>query len=89
MTIFLFHPDIFISGSYGRLTHHPFLSFAGVDAYRVVTGAEMLLGQKVDPGTELVMTKCSELLAEAIPGKLSFICSSPSVTNNVKTNTLC
>ena len=43
----------------------------GVDAYRVVSGAEMLAGNIIDPKDELVFTKLFELFAESIPGKLN------------------
>jgi hypothetical protein len=40
----------------------------GVDAIRVVSGAEMGANQMIDPVMELVGTKVVELFAESIPG---------------------
>ncbi|GMH58770.1 hypothetical protein TrLO_g5524 [Triparma laevis f. longispina] len=40
----------------------------GVDSYRVSRGAEPFVGSYTDPKSEMMMTKCAELFAEAIPG---------------------
>jgi hypothetical protein len=41
----------------------------GFDAFRVAGGKEIEEGNTVDPKVELVAGKCSELLAESIPGE--------------------
>jgi hypothetical protein len=45
------------------------ISRAGVDAYRVASGAEMKGHQVIDPTTALVFTKVIEMFAESIPGE--------------------
>ncbi|GMH62724.1 hypothetical protein TrST_g11301 [Triparma strigata] len=42
----------------------------GIDVYRVVIGAEAEVGALVDPKIEMMITKSSELLCEAIPGAI-------------------
>ncbi|GMH74049.1 hypothetical protein TrLO_g9753 [Triparma laevis f. longispina] len=42
----------------------------GVDAYRVIIGADNEAGSIMDPKTEMIFIKCCELVAEAIPGTL-------------------
>ncbi|GMH63960.1 hypothetical protein TrLO_g8094 [Triparma laevis f. longispina] len=48
------------------------LSFTkpGVDAFRVVIGAEHEVGAAMSPKMEMMMANCSELFTEAIPGAL-------------------
>jgi len=40
----------------------------GVDSYRVCSGQEMAVHHSVDAKTELVMSKCIEMVCESIPG---------------------
>ena len=42
----------------------------GVDAMRVASGAEQSEHNVADPMTELTVTRCSELVCEAIPGSI-------------------
>ena len=42
----------------------------GVDSYRVMIGAEHEVGAFVDPKSEMMVVKMSELFTEAIPGAL-------------------
>ncbi|GMI13089.1 hypothetical protein TrLO_g1893 [Triparma laevis f. longispina] len=52
-----------------------FAAKPGVDAYRVVLCAEKEVGALMDPRSEMVVSKCWELFAEAIPGSLIQTCA--------------
>ena len=43
----------------------------GIDAMRVASGEERIEGAPIDPFTEMVICKCSELTFESIPGGLA------------------
>ena len=44
----------------------------GLDAWRVASGAEQALGSTFDPLIEMMMSRCFEMVAEAIPGEPTF-----------------